>query len=123
MRPGPRAAWRRPLVEGEEPDARFTLANERTFLAWTRTALALVVAALALEAARELVLPGPAGRVLVVATLGVAAAVAVQGCVHWRAVEAALRSGRPLPRAAPVWLVAYLVVAAVGAAASLGLGG
>jgi putative membrane protein len=29
-----------------EPDARFTFANERTFLAWTRTALAFVVAEL-----------------------------------------------------------------------------
>ena len=28
--------------EGEEPDYRFTLANERTFLAWLRTALALI---------------------------------------------------------------------------------
>ncbi|MGM7411321.1 YidH family protein, partial [Acinetobacter baumannii] len=25
------------LKVGEEPDPRFTLANERTFLAWTRT--------------------------------------------------------------------------------------
>jgi hypothetical protein len=31
-----------------EPDARFTYANERTFLAWNRTALALVVAGLAI---------------------------------------------------------------------------
>ncbi|MGB6454192.1 MAG: DUF202 domain-containing protein, partial [Streptosporangiaceae bacterium] len=29
-----------------EPDARFTLANQRTFLAWSRTALALVAAGL-----------------------------------------------------------------------------
>ena len=32
--------------EGEEPDARFTLANERTFLAWVRTSLALLAAVL-----------------------------------------------------------------------------
>jgi putative membrane protein len=30
--------------DGTEPDPRFTFANERTFLAWSRTALALVVA-------------------------------------------------------------------------------
>ncbi|HEV6953650.1 MAG TPA: DUF202 domain-containing protein, partial [Promicromonospora sp.] len=34
---------------GAEPDARFTLANERTFLAWIRTALALVAGGVALE--------------------------------------------------------------------------
>ena len=28
--------------DGEEPDYRFTLANERTFLAWVRTALGLL---------------------------------------------------------------------------------
>ena len=33
-------------ADGTEPDARFTFANERTFLAWSRTALALVVAGL-----------------------------------------------------------------------------
>ena len=37
-------------AEGEEPDPRFTLANERTFLAWIRTALALVAAGIGLEA-------------------------------------------------------------------------
>ena len=31
--------------DGTEPDPRFTFANERTFLAWSRTALALVVVA------------------------------------------------------------------------------
>lgn len=33
--------------EGEEPDYRFTLANERTFLAWIRTALSLLAGAVA----------------------------------------------------------------------------
>ena len=39
--------------DGTEPDARFTFANERTFLAWSRTALALVVAGLAIAGGEE----------------------------------------------------------------------
>lgn len=35
---------------GSEPDARFSLANERTFLAWIRTALALIAGGVALDA-------------------------------------------------------------------------
>lgn len=35
---------------GAEPDPRFTLANERTFLAWIRTSLALIASGVALEA-------------------------------------------------------------------------
>ncbi|MBM4509720.1 DUF202 domain-containing protein, partial [Rhodococcus hoagii] len=30
---------------GEDPDPRFTLANERTYLAWVRTGLGLIAAA------------------------------------------------------------------------------
>ena len=36
--------------DGSEPDPRFSLANERTFLAWIRTSLALFAAGVALEA-------------------------------------------------------------------------
>jgi putative membrane protein len=35
---------------GDEPDPRFTLANERTFLAWVRTALAMFAGGVALHA-------------------------------------------------------------------------
>ena len=35
--------------EGDEPDPRFTLANERTFLAWVRTTLAMLAGAVALH--------------------------------------------------------------------------
>ena len=38
--------WRQ---EGEEPDYRFTLANERTFLAWIRTSLAILAGGVLLE--------------------------------------------------------------------------
>lgn len=46
-RPGGRPG-RTPLQEvGKAPDYRFTLANERTFLAWVRTALAMMAAGVA----------------------------------------------------------------------------
>ena len=35
---------------GDEPDPRFTLANERTFLAWVRTSLAMLAGGVALHA-------------------------------------------------------------------------
>ena len=41
--------WRHAELPGTEPDARFTFANERTFLAWNRTALGCVVAGLAVS--------------------------------------------------------------------------
>jgi len=42
-----------------EPDYRFTLANERTFLAWQRTALGLLAAAVAVvHLVPDLTIPG-----------------------------------------------------------------
>ncbi|MFL6162480.1 MAG: YidH family protein [Jatrophihabitantaceae bacterium] len=45
MKPHWPPRWQR---EGEDPDYRFSLANERTFLAWLRTGLALLAGAVAL---------------------------------------------------------------------------
>lgn len=39
--------------QGDEPDYRFTFANERTFLAWIRTALALLAAGVALNVVND----------------------------------------------------------------------
>lgn len=84
---------------GTEPDARFTLANERTFLAWNRTALALVVAGLGIV---QLLPPFPGvpwGRqVLGVPLIALGAAVSVTAYWEWRRNQAALRHGQPLPR-------------------------
>ena len=83
---------------GTEPDARFTLANERTFLAWNRTALALVVAGLGIV---QLLPPFPGvpwGRhVLGVPLIVLGAGVAVTAYVEWRRTQAAMRRGAPLP--------------------------
>jgi putative membrane protein len=81
---------------GQEPDPRFSLANERTFLAWIRTALAIVAGAVALH---SLEVPDTVWlrQVLVVALLAVSALVAVTAWSRWVRVERAMRLGAPLP--------------------------
>jgi putative membrane protein len=82
--------------KGVEPDPRFSLANERTFLAWVRTSLALLAAGVALEALRIPVSPGfRLASALVFVALGVLAA--VQAWAGWYHTERALRLGRALP--------------------------
>lgn len=105
---------------GSDPDPRFSLANERTFLAWVRTALALVAGAAAVDA---LPLPmadwlqGALGAVLGLAGLLTALA-AWRG---WARSERAMREGSPLPPnpAMVVVLVAVSIAAVVLGVASL----
>jgi putative membrane protein len=80
---------------GSEPDARFTLANERTFLAWIRTSLALIAAGVALEAFALPIAPGfRLGASLLLIGLGILAP--LQAWIGWMSVERALRLERPL---------------------------
>lgn len=81
---------------GTDPDPRFSLANERTFLAWIRTSLAFLAAGVALEALDVPIDPGyrlAAATVFIV--LGLLAA--LQSWVGWLRVERAIRAGRTLP--------------------------
>ena len=81
---------------GEEPDPRFTLANERTFLAWTRTALALLATGLAIA---EFLRSEPRGVRLAIGVplMLLAALVSARSHGRWDSVERALRLSRPLP--------------------------
>ena len=81
---------------GNEPDPRFTLANERTFLAWIRTAMALIAGGVALEAL-PLPMSPTLGRIAAVLLLVVGLVVPVLAWLSWGAVERALRQGAPLP--------------------------
>ena len=104
--------------EGTEPDPRFTFANERTFLAWSRTALALIVAGLGIV---QLLppFPGvPAGRHLLGVPLIILGGVlAVVAYVEWVRNQHALRTGQPLPHSVMPWLlVAMITLMAVIAA-------
>ncbi|GGO71409.1 YidH family protein [Nocardioides deserti] len=82
---------------GDEPDPRYTLANERTFLAWVRTALAVMAGGVALH---SLEVPEQDGLriVLVVVLVLLGGGTTVLAYRRWALVERAMRTGRPLPR-------------------------
>jgi putative membrane protein len=94
-----------------EPDYRFTLANERTFLAWQRTALGLLAAAVAVvHLVPDLTIPGTR-HVLGVLLAVLATITAGVGVLRWRQVDRAVRRGTPLPgQPTPAYLGLGLIV-------------
>ncbi len=107
--------WQVDADEGVEPDYRFTLANERTFLAYIRTALGLLAGGVAV---RQLVQPFDiAGARTVLALMAIAgsAVLAVGGYLRWVGIQRAVRRGEPLPPAGlvPVVAAGLLLVAVV----------
>lgn len=81
----------------QEPDYRFTLANERTFLAWIRTALALIAGGIAVvQFVPSFGIPGVRHALSVALTAGggLLAALAVR---RWWHVQAAMRRDEDLP--------------------------
>ncbi len=104
--------------EGEsEPDYRFTLANERTFLAWLRTALGLLAGGVAVH---QLV-PDPSVLSDLLAGLCVVLAAVLAGTAYprWRGVQAAMRAGQPLPKSGMLLLLTAGILVITLAAAAL----
>ena len=98
------------------PDPRLTFANERTFLAWSRTALALIAGGLAVSQLLKLG-SGNADLALAVALITFGAFISCTGYRHWQRNERALRLGRPIaPSALPRFLACGVVGFAVAAA-------
>ena len=98
--------------DGHEPDVQLSLANERTFLAWERTALGLITAGLAITQ----LLPSfdfAGGRRLIgLPLIGLGIVIAAVSYWEWRANQDAMRHDRALPRS---WLplIVAVVVAVV----------
>ena len=99
-----------PPVEDHEPDYRFTLANERTFLAWIRTALALLAGSVAIV---ELVpvVAIPDGRKILGALLAIISiAIVIYSCWRWRSVQQAMHHDAPLPRSLNIPLLTGAII-------------
>ncbi|GAC1397866.1 MAG: YidH family protein [Mycobacterium sp.] len=90
---------RRPPLRsiGTDPDYRFTLANERTFLAWLRTGLALLAGAVALVSLVHDFGPPPVRVAITVLLLALSLTVTVGAYLRWDRTERALREKRSLP--------------------------
>lgn len=102
--------WQR----GSTPDYRFSLANERTFLAWIRTALALMAGAVGIDQFAPQ-LGSPSARAAVALLLAFGAALL---CLHayrrWRANELAMRTGQDLPYTRLLLVIALVVSVVAG---------
>lgn len=104
-------------------DYRFLLANERTFLAWMRTALALIAGGVALDqfvvvaGARDLV------TVLGIFAIVLGGIVAVLGMVQWRRADRAMRNATRMDSSSTVMILgSILALFALTIALLLGLG-
>ncbi|MFD1831587.1 MULTISPECIES: YidH family protein [Streptomyces] len=110
-------------AEGETPDYRFSLANERTFLAWIRTSLALVGGGLAVDQFLTGMRAGVRTATAVVLLAG-GALCAVRAVNHWLRTERAMRRGEDLPMSRfPVLLALGTALAALLVGTGVLLGG
>lgn len=103
------------LPGGTEPDPRFTLANERTFLAWTRTSLALLAGGIAIEAFTSGIFFEPVRKGLAVVLLLLGMLLSAGSAVRWIRVERSMRNKAPLPIPLIVPLLAGAGALAAGA--------
>ncbi len=110
-KPNPGGRWTdRLLAEGSDPDPRFTLANERTFLAWIRTALALIAGGIGSRSCDFVEPVLRHGLAVVFAATG--ALVAVLAFRRWLRTERALRREETLPPPALAPVAAYGIAVA-----------
>ncbi len=102
------------MSASEDVDYRFILANERTFLAWIRTALGIIAGGVALD--QFVTIQGRQGLVAQIAIGAVAlgAIVAIMGTIRWSRVDRAMREQQPLGRSRGILIVGVGVALIAG---------
>ena len=109
---------------GTPPDYRFSLANERTFLAWLRTGLALVAGGLAAAQFLPPLRLAHLREALAIALLLLGATVSIRAVDHWARTERAMRLDEELPASRfPAVLALIVAIGALLLVAAVLLGG
>lgn len=101
---------RRIYSEGVEPDPRYVLANERTFLAWIRTGIAFIAGGIALSAI-PLNMDESLRKGLAVIALAIGALLALWAWFSWMRVERAMRKQEPLPNSPMLVILSGAILA------------
>jgi putative membrane protein len=94
---------------GSTPDYRFSLANERTFLAWIRTGLALIAGGLAIAQFLSPLSSRFLTEAMAIVPIAVGGFCALRAVDHWIRCEIAMRHNRPLPASRFPALLALVV--------------
>lgn len=92
------------------PDYRFSLAYERTFLAWIRTAMAILAGAIAVYQLTPQIAPTPVRILLCLVLALIGSPLALEAYRRWSLQEQAMRQKQELPHA---WLLMAMTVVAI----------
>lgn len=103
----PKGKW---WLAGKTPDYRFTLANERTFLAWIRTALALMAGAVGIEQFSPQLSSAELRIGISTLLLVAASTMGFMAWQRWRRNEYAMRLESNLPYTRALFILAALIV-------------
>jgi putative membrane protein len=94
---------------GERPDYRFSLANERTFLAWTRTSLTFVAGGLAVHQFASALGNETSRTGVSLALVAIGGILGASAYYRWRGIEHAMRHQLDLPRSMLLPLLGILM--------------
>lgn len=99
---------------GTTPDYRFSLANERTFLAWIRTGLALIAGGLAVAQFLSPLSNRLLTEAMAIVPIAFGGFCALRAVDHWIRCEVAMRHNKPLPASRfPGFIALVVTVSAI----------
>ena len=95
---------------GEAPDYRFSLANERTFLAWIRTSLGFLAGGVGLDQLAPDFATPLIREILALLLCLFAGGLAIYGYIRWLSNEKAMRLKQDLPYTRTLLLISILLL-------------